>query len=92
MLRRQFKETAISSPWGQEISMWEKDLFLPLPSACCMTLNKILVSVLYAIFCLSCQAGSWAVEGRACRLFCACEEPSAGGIWPWIQRVGIALI
>lgn len=79
VLQRQFKEAAISSQWGQEISMWEKRLFLPLPSACSMTLNRILIRVLYAGFRLSCQVRLYAVEGRACVLFCGCEEPSTGG-------------
>lgn len=80
ILQRQSKETATSSQWGQEISMWEKYQFRPLPSVCCMTLNMIFVSVLYPIFCLSCQVRLCAVQGRACMLFCDCEEPSTGSI------------
>lgn len=79
-------------PVSGGISVWEKHFFLPLPSTCCMTLDRILKSVLYAIFCLSCQIRLCSVQGRACVLLCDSEKPSTGIIWPWIKCVGVALI
>lgn len=43
-----------------------------------MTLDRILKSVLYAIFCLSCQVRLCSVQGRARVLLCDSEKPSTG--------------